>query len=483
MTANAASTSATASLKQKGPGTFRRGVHPPENKALTADKAVKVLPNPVKVLIALLQHTGRPAELSVKPRDSVELGQKIAEPTGLISAAIHASIAGKVGPLTTTVLPNGVRVPAVSITAGEADNQGPNWPSPKPEQFKVENFLPEQIVAAVQEAGLVGLGGAAFPTHVKLMANPERPIDTVILNGCECEPYLTSDYRLMLEEPQWVVAGLRLAVKATGANRGLIAIEDNKPQAIAAMQIAAADYPHLQVQSLQTKYPQGGERSLLPASVGRVIPTKGLPLHVGVVVLNVGTAAALAKAVLRGAALTHRVITVTGEGISEPANLLVPIGVALKEVLINCGGLTEDAAKIIMGGTMMGNTVSDLELPITKGTSGVTVLTKSQVQTEIERPCVRCAKCVDHCPIRLNPTSIAQAVKLDEFELAGELGLQACVECGSCAYICPSRIPLVQYMRSGKAGLRKIEQSNSQIAVESGPKAPMSCHGTMPGLK
>jgi electron transport complex protein RnfC len=290
------------------------------------------------------------------------------------------------------------------------------------------------------------------------MTNQDRPIDTLVLNGCECEPYLTSDYRLMLEEPAWVVAGLRLAVRATGASRGLIAIEDNKPQAIATMRIASGDYPHLEVQSLQTKYPQGGERSLLPASVGRVIPTKGLPLHVGVVVLNVGTAGALAKAVLTGAPLTHRVITVTGEGISKPANLLAPIGVALQEVLANCGGLTEDAAKVIMGGPMMGNTVCDLDLPITKGTSGVTVLTKSQIASEIERPCVRCAKCVDHCPVKLNPTSIAHAVKLDEFELAGDLGLEACVECGSCGYICPSRIPLIQYIRSGKAALRKIKQ-------------------------
>ena len=458
MTAN----SATKTLSQNGPGTFSRGVHPPDSKSLTADLAVKVLPSQAKVLIPLLQHTGRPAELSVKPRDSVQLGQKIANPTGLISAAIHASIAGKVGPLTTTVLPSGMRVPAVSITAGEEGSGGINWPSPAPAQFKPEDFTSDKIVAAVQEAGLVGLGGAAFPTHVKLMANPERPIDTVILNGCECEPYLTSDYRLMLEESAWVVAGLRLAVRATGAKRGLIAIEDNKPQAIAAMRIAAADFSNLQVQSLHTKYPQGGERSLLPASVGRTIPTKGLPLHVGVVVLNVGTAAALAKAVLTGTPLTHRVVTVTGSGIAQPGNLLVPVGVALQQVLDFCGGLTDDAAKIIMGGPMMGNTVVNTELPITKGTSGITVLTKLQVAADIERPCVRCAKCVDHCPINLNPTAIAHAVKFDEFELARNLGLEACVECGSCGFICPSRIPLIQYMRSGKAALRQMDQNNKK---------------------
>ena len=445
------------------PGTFRRGVHPPENKSLTAELSVKVLPNPAKVLLPLLQHTGRPAELSVKPRDNVAVGQKIAEPTGLISAAVHASIAGKVGPLTTTVSAAGLRVPAVAITADDSSNSlGPTWPAPGPEQFSSEDFSPEHITEAAQEAGLVGLGGAAFPTHVKLMSNPERPIDTVILNGCECEPYLTSDYRLMLEEPAWVVRGLLLAIRATGAKQGLIAIEDNKPQAIATMQIAISDCPHLAVQSLQTKYPQGGERSLLPAAMGRVIPTKGLPLHVGAVVLNVGTAAALAQAVLSGTALTHRVITVTGEGIKQPANLLVPIGVTLREVLDYCGGLAEDAAKIIMGGPMMGHTVWDLDLPVTKGTSGITVLAESQLGYGPERPCVRCAKCVDHCPIRLNPTSIAHAVKFDEFELARSLGLEACVECGCCGYICPSRIQLVQYMRSGKAGLRKIEQADKE---------------------
>ena len=463
MSPDSVSTSTVAFATKSGPGTFRRGVHPPENKSFTAELSVKVLPNPAKVLLPLLQHTGRPAELSVKPRDTVELGQKIAEPTGLISAAVHASIAGKVGPLTTTVLASGLRVPAVSITADPAGSSpATSWPAPGPEQFGTEDFSPENITKAAQEAGLVGLGGAAFPTHVKLMSNPDRPIDTVILNGCECEPYLTSDYRLMLEEPAWVVAGLLLAIRASGANQGLITIEDNKPQAIAAMQIAISDFPHLAVQSLQTKYPQGGERSLLPAALGRVIPTKGLPLHVGAVVLNVGTSAALAQAVLSGTALTHRVITVTGKGVKQPGNLLVPIGVALREILDYCGGLADDAAKIIMGGPMMGHTVSDLELPVTKGTSGVTVLSESQLDRRIERPCVRCAKCVDHCPIRLNPTSIAHAVKYDEFELARSLGLEACVECGCCGYICPSRIPLIQYMRSGKAALRSIDQANKK---------------------
>lgn len=444
-----------------GPGTFRRGIHPPDNKALSAERAVRVLPNPAKLLIPLSQHVGRPAKLSVKPRDQVQAGQMIAEATGLISAAIHAPLAGKVGPLTTTVLAGGMRVPAVAITVDDsAESSAVTWPGPRLPEFKAEDFPAEQITQAVQEAGLVGLGGAAFPTHVKLMTTPERPIDTVLLNGCECEPYLTSDYRLMLEEPNWIVAGLLLAMRAAGASRGVIAIEDNKPQAISAMQIAITDYPQLVVQKLHTKYPQGGERSLLPASLGRIIPTKGLPLHVGVVVLNVGTSAALAQAVLLKKPLTHRVITVTGAGISKPANLLVPVGVALREVLDYCGGLNADAAQIIMGGPMMGNSVSDLDIPITKGISGITVLTAGQLDSKPERSCVRCAKCVDHCPIGLNPTSIAHAAKLREFELARQLNLQACVECGSCGYICPSRIPLVQYMRSGKAGLRQIDLAN-----------------------
>ena len=456
-------TTAVAVAGKSGPGTFRRGVHPADSKSLSANVAVRVLPSPAKVVIPLLQHTGRPAELSVKPRDTVDVGQKIGEATGLISAGVHASIAGKVGPLTTTVLASGLRVPAVTITADPKEPAlEPVWPEPGPRDFKPADFSAQQIVDAVAEAGLVGLGGAAFPTHVKLMTNQDRPIDTLLLNGCECEPYLTSDYRLMLEEPDWIVAGLVLAMRAAGAGRGVISIEDNKPQAIAAMQLAIRGHANLSVMPLQTKYPQGGERSLLPATLGRVIPTKGLPLHVGVVVLNVGTAAALAQAVLKGKALIHRVTTVTGEAVAEPANLLVPIGVSVREVLQACGGLTDKAVQIIMGGPMMGNTISDLELPISKGISGITVLSDSQIDRRAERPCIRCAKCVDHCPVKLNPTSIAHAVKFREFELARELNLQDCVECGCCGYICPSRIPLVQYMRSGKAALRQIDQANKE---------------------
>ncbi len=461
MSAESTNSSAPCLAAKTGPSTFRRGVHPSQNKSLTADLAIEVLPSPAKLVLPLLQHTGRAAELSLKPRDIVEAGQKIAESSGLISAAVHTAIAGKVGPLTTTVLAAGFRVPAVTITADSSTKTPePSWPPAQLPKFSPEDFSSEQITQAVQEAGLVGLGGAAFPTHVKLMSNPDRPIDTVILNGCECEPYLTSDYRLMLEDPWWIVAGLLLAMQATGASRGIIAIEDNKPQAVAAMHIAASNHPRLSVQSLRTKYPQGGERSLLPASVGRIVPTKGLPLYVGVVVLNVGTSAALARAVLEGSGLTHRVITVTGQGIARPANLLVPIGVALGEVLDYCGGLSDIAAQVIMGGPMMGNTVSDLDLPITKGISGVTVLSESQLERSPERPCLRCAKCVDHCPIGINPTEIAHAVKFREFELARQLNIEACVECACCGYICPSRIPLVQYMRSGKAALRQIDQAN-----------------------
>lgn len=446
-----------------GPGTFRRGVHPPGNKSLTADLAIEVLPTPAKLLLPLLQHVGRPAELLVKPRDMVEAGQKIAQASSFISAAVHTAIAGKVGPTTTTVLAAGMRVPAVPITADPANKTpDPSWPPAGLPKFAPDDFSAKQIAEAAQEAGLVGLGGAAFPSHVKLMSNPDQPIDTIILNGCECEPFLTSDYRLMLENPWPIVAGLLLAMRANGAQRGIIAIEDNKPQAIAAMHIAIHDYPQLSVKSLRTKYPQGGERSLLPAVLGRVIPTKGLPLHVGAVVLNVGTSAALAQAVINGLGLTHRIITVTGQGIARPANLLVPVGVALGEVLEHCGGLKENAAQIVMGGPMMGNSVSNLDLPITKGISGVSVLVDSQLNRRPERPCLRCAKCVDHCPIKLNPTGIAHAVKLREFELARELNLQACVECACCAYICPSRIPLVQYMKSGKAALRQIDLANKE---------------------
>ncbi|MCK4602902.1 MAG: electron transport complex subunit RsxC, partial [Phycisphaerae bacterium] len=313
---------------------------------------------------------------------------------------------------------------------------------------------PEQIVEAVRSAGVVGMGGAAFPTHVKLMRHAETPIDTLLLNGCECEPYLTADYRLMIEVPQPIVTGALLAGRACGAGRIVIAIEDNKPAAAETLREAAED-AGVQVVVVKTKYPMGGERQVVPAALNREVPTGGLPLDVGVVVLNVGTAAAVAVAVLRGKPLTHRVVTVSGVGVREPKNLLVPIGISYGELIDYCGGLTRDAARVVAGGPMMGFALGDLKTPITKGTSGLTVLTGEDVRRAEETACLRCGRCVDVCPLGLVPTKMALAAKHEDWELARRYYLSACCECGCCEYACPANIPLVQLMRMGKAQMPK----------------------------
>ncbi len=447
------------STATEGKATFARGVHPPEEKQLAEAMPIEVFPTPAEVLIPLLQHLGSPCEPVVENKQEVKLGDRIGEATGFISSPVHASIDGKVAKEKKATLPNGRHVRVIPIKAaaeqsleGRAlydDIFGGEWPT-----GDLERFAPEEISKAALEAGIVGLGGAAFPSHVKLQRNEETPIEYLLINGCECEPYLTADYRIMLEAPGAIVTGALLARHATGAREVIIGIEDNKPQAVAALE-AAAEGTGIQVRTLKTKYPQGAERQLSTALVGREVPTLGLPLHVGVVVHNVGTIAAVARAVLRGSPLTHRVVTVTGAGIREPKNLLVPIGTSYGELIEYCGGMTDDAARVVAGGPMMGFTAGSLEAPITKGTSGVTVLTRDDVRRAAETTCVRCGRCVDACPLHLVPTKIALAARAGNEEVARRYHLQACVECGCCAYVCPASIPLVQLIRVGKIMLSK----------------------------
>jgi electron transport complex protein RnfC len=314
----------------------------------------------------------------------------------------------------------------------------------------VDRFDGKQIAEAVAEAGIVGLGGAAFPTHVKLLRNDKKPIDTIIVNGCECEPYLTSDYRLMVEAPKPIVTGALLAARANGSERVVVLIEDNKPEAIARMRQAAGG-TGIEIAAAKTKYPQGGEKQAILAVTGREVPTGGLPLDIGVVVVNVGTAAAIARAVVRGKPLTHRVVAVTGPGVKQPKNILAPVGVSYGELIDFCGGLTDDAARVIAGGPMMGFTLGDLATPVTKGTSGVTVLTEREVRHGAETACVRCGRCVDACPLSLVPTKIALAARHGDWEQAKRYYITACMECGCCAYTCPASLPLVQMIRLGKA--------------------------------
>ncbi len=441
-----------------GTGTFARGVHPPHRKSYAEDAKIEILPTPKQVVIPLIQHIGAPCKLAIEPRVDVRVGDILGEAGGFVSAPIHASINGKTAKTVMRTLPTGRRVPCVPIKAdGEQlegqslwdDVFGGDWPTTGLEKYKQED-----IQKAVSDAGIVGMGGAAFPTHVKFAKNDKKPIDTLIINGCECEPYLTSDYRIMVEAPAPIITGALLAAQALGATNIAIGVEDNKPKAIEILKKAAEGTP-IKIVPLKTKYPQGGERSLVPAVVNRTIPTLGLPLDVGVVVINVGTATAVARAVLRGKPFTHRIMTVTGAGVVNPKNLLVPIGVSYSDVLEFCGGFKPDAARAVSGGPMMGFTIGDMDSPVTKGTSGLTILTHDEIKKAEETTCVRCGRCVDVCPLDLVPTKIAMASKYKAWDIAKAYSLLACVECGCCSYTCPASIPLVQLIRIGKALMPK----------------------------
>ncbi|MGB5294672.1 MAG: electron transport complex subunit RsxC [Thermoanaerobaculia bacterium] len=435
---------------------FAGGIHPPSSKRLARDQPIEVVPTPKQVRIPLLQHVGALCEATVKSRDEVVAGDLVGRSDAPVSACVHASISGRVAKESAATLPNGRRVPTVPIKAGDEqlegqalldDTFGGEWPT-----LRLDLPRPGLILQGVREAGLVGMGGAAFPTHIKLALNPDRPIDTLVVNGCECEPYLTADYRLMLEAPRPVITGALLAASAVGARRIIIGIEDDKRQAAEALS-KAAESTDIEIRVVRTKYPQGSERQLVPVLVGSNVPANGLPLDVGVVVVNVATAAAIARAVLRGKPLTHRIVTVTGRGVVQPKNLLAPIGISYSELIEIAGGLTPDAARVLAGGPMMGFTLGDLDTPVTKGTSGITVLTREDLQQFEETSCVRCGLCVDACPLNLVPTRIALAARKGAWNLAERYYIKACMECGCCAYQCPAQIPLVQLIRMGKAHL------------------------------
>jgi len=439
-------------------GTFARGIHPPDSKHFTAERPIEVLPTPQEVRIALLQHLGAPCEPTVKARTEVSLGDVVGESSKFVCAPVHASVSGTTGRLTVATLPNGRHVSVVPIKAAEEqplsgralleDMVGGEWPTEG-----LDRYEPQEIAEAVRRAGLVGLGGAAFPTHVKLRRNDEKPIHTLLINGCECEPYLTSDYRLMVEAPAPVITGALLAQHAAGAEEVVVCVEDNKPKAIEALR-RASQGTTVRVKPLETKYPQGGEKQLTIAVLGKEVPTGGLPLDIGAVVLNVGTAAAVARAVIRGKPLTHRIVTVAGTGIKEPKNVFVPVGTSYRDVIDYCGGLTDEAVRVVAGGPMMGFTLGTLEAPVTKGTSGLTALTEAEVRKAEETTCIRCGRCVDVCPLGLVATKIALASRAGNMDLAERYHITACMECGCCAYVCPASLPLVQLIRLGKVMLQ-----------------------------
>jgi electron transport complex protein RnfC len=431
--------------------TFRQGVHPPELKTLTEHSRIRRMPFPDEVVLPLSQHTGKPARLLVRVGDHVERGDKIGAADGFISAPVHASATGKVEAIDLWPHPNGSYLPAVRI---KVDKYSPQVPRGRtvPDW---RGLSPDEIRAAVRDAGVVGLGGAAFPTHVKLTPPEGAKIDTLVLNGCECEPYLTSDHRTMAEYPDRVILGTRIMMMCLGVSHAMIGIEKNKPDAIEALQAALPSDLNITIHPLTVKYPQGAEKMLIDALLKREVPSGKLPLDVGVVVQNVGSIAAIAEVFETGLPLVERIVTVTGKGINEPSNLIVPVGTKLRDLIAMCGGLKEDAFEIVFGGPMMGAAQANLDVPLLKGTSGVVVLSEDECRRAEVYSCIRCGHCLDACPVFLNPQHLGALARAERYEEMNEYHLADCMLCGCCSYTCPSNIPLSQLFQMAKTALWK----------------------------
>ena len=434
---------------------FAGGVHPKYKKEGTASHATETMPLVERYIIPLSQNLGASSVPVVEKGQQVLKGEMLAEPGGFVSVPIHAPTSGVVTKIDSYPHPLGSNMEAIEITPDGEDT----WASGCGPERDVENTDTGALCNAIRDGGLVGLGGATFPTHVKLSPPKEKPIDTFILNGAECEPYLTADHRLMVERTEDILRGGKIMARVLGAERLLIGIEENKPDAVEAMRRASNN--GFDVCPLHVTYPQGAEKQLIYALTGRKVPAGGLPMDVGVVVQNVGTAAAAWDACSRGIPLIERILTVTGSGVKQPKNLLVRVGTPLKHVIDFCGGLTDDTAKVIVGGPMMGLSQYTLDAPVIKGTSGILLLTADEVSQFESKPCIRCATCVSVCPMGLLPTVINAYTVNEMFDVAEEYNALDCIECGCCAYSCPSYIPLVQNVRRAKAEIMAARKKAS----------------------
>ena len=409
---------------------------------------------PDRVVIPLRQSLGAPATPVVKVGDEVKVGTVIGEAAGFVSVPVHASISGKVTAVGRFPHPLGGEHQAIVIEGDGEDS----WHESVAPRNNVDSLPPKEIIEIIRDAGIVGLGGAAFPTHVKLSPPDSKPIDTAILNGAECEPWLTADHRLMLERPAEVMRGFHLIMRALGCERGFVGIESNKPDAVEALKAAIPSDSGIRVVMVQVKYPQGAEKQLIDSLLRRKVPAGGLPMDVGVVVQNVGTALAVYEACHKGIPLVRRVVTVTGNPVENPSNFYPRIGTMVGSLVEQAGGLSDEVSKVISGGPLMGMAQFTLDVPVIKGMSGVLFLGPGEVDTRPPDPCIRCGHCVHACPMKLLPTTIEKYVMVEAIDKAVEIGLNDCIECGACAYVCPSRRRLVHQFKYGKylsAELRK----------------------------
>jgi electron transport complex protein RnfC len=423
-------------------------VHPPERKGATNRLPIERMPFVDEYVLPLSQHIGAPSKPVVAVGDRVHRGQLLAEPGGFVSTALHAPVTGRVSDIDLRLHANGKMMPAIVLEADPFDSQ--RFPEVAP--VDPADLEPKEIVDRVQQGGLVGLGGAAFPTHVKFQLQEGKRIRFVVINGCECEPYLTCDHRIMVERAEEVVRGTDIIMASVDAERAYIGVERNKPDAVAALREAG---PHIEVVTLDVKYPQGAEKMLIDAIFDREVPAGALPLDIEMLVNNVGTTAALADLFDRGIPLVDRVVTVTGPAVARPRNVLVPLGTPVSAVIEHCGGVLPSLRQVVFGGPMMGMAQKSLDVPVMKGTSGIVCLDRVEDSPLQEMPCIRCGRCLEACPLFLNPSRLAQLAAVEQVEGLGAYGLMNCFECAACSYVCPSHIPLVQWMRVGKAMIRR----------------------------
>ncbi len=435
------------------------GIHPPENK-LSADKKIEELPIPKTVFIPVAQHIGAPATPTVTRGDLVKVGQVIAKSSSFVSTNIHSSVSGKVKKIDFSSDSSGYPKQGIFI-----DVVGDEWMEEidRSKELKTEFSLEgPEIVKKIQDAGIVGLGGATFPTHVKLVPPKGMKAEVLLINGVECEPYLTSDHQLMLEKANEILVGTQILMKAMNVEKAVVGIENNKPDAIQLLSEKAKNYKGISVAALKVQYPQGGEKQLINAVTGKEVPSGGLPIAVGAVVSNVGTAFAVYEAIQKNKPLFERVVTITGKGVEKPSNFKVRIGTSTTKLVEAAGGLPENTGKIISGGPMMGRAVASLDVPVTKGTSGILLMQDEESKRGDYINCIRCSRCASVCPMGLEPYLLMTLSEKQIFDRAEEEKIMDCIECGSCSYTCPSNRPLLDYIRFGKGKVGQIIRSRKK---------------------